>query len=150
MINILDLTTASQGIGTGDMSKAIYDANNNLVVDLAENSRKVNGLTVETAVPTGAVFTDTIYDDARLQLEGMFDKTRPISFVFMSYSSGDISKIEVYKDELKTVHLFTKEIGYTNGNITSVLIKNEQTADTLLKNIEYDTSGNIRKISIVM
>jgi len=45
---------------TGDMQKSIYDANNSGVVD---NAELVNGLSVETAVPENAVFTDTIYDD---------------------------------------------------------------------------------------
>ncbi len=44
--------------GSGDMLKSTYDANNSGVVD---NAEKVNSLTVETAVPSGAVFTDTIY-----------------------------------------------------------------------------------------
>lgn len=42
----------------GDMQKSVYDTNNSGVVD---NAEKVNGLTVQTAVPIGAVFTDTIY-----------------------------------------------------------------------------------------
>ncbi len=46
------------GGGTGDMTKAIYDTDDNGVVDDAE---KVNGLTVETAVPIGAVFTDSTF-----------------------------------------------------------------------------------------
>ena len=48
----------TSGVGTGDMSKATYDSNNNGVVD---NSEKVNNLTIETAVPVGAIFTDTLY-----------------------------------------------------------------------------------------
>jgi hypothetical protein len=49
----------ADGLGTGDMLKATYDTTNNGVVD---NAEKVNGLTVETAVPSGAVFTDTVYN----------------------------------------------------------------------------------------
>jgi len=45
------------GSGSGDMLTSVYDTNNNGVVD---NSEKVNGLTVEKAVPANAVFTDTI------------------------------------------------------------------------------------------
>ena len=52
--------------GTADMEKAVYDQNDSGVVDDAE---KVNGLTVETAVPSGAVFTDTVYDDTAIQAE---------------------------------------------------------------------------------
>jgi len=48
--SILNLTTL--------MSIAVYDTNENGRVDDAD---KVNNLTVETAVPTNAVFTDTTY-----------------------------------------------------------------------------------------
>jgi len=46
------------GVGVGDMLKATYDTTNNGIVD---NAEKVNGKTVETNVPSGAVFTDTVY-----------------------------------------------------------------------------------------
>ena len=54
------------GTGDGDMTKSVYDKNNNGIVD---NSEKVNNLTVETAVPINALFTDTIYDDTVIQAE---------------------------------------------------------------------------------
>lgn len=44
--------------GVGNMLKSVYDINDNGVVD---NAEKVNGLTVLTAVPANAKFTDTIY-----------------------------------------------------------------------------------------
>ena len=50
--------------GTGDMSKLVYDTNNNGIVD---NSELVNGLTVETAVPPNALFSDTTYTDAEIK-----------------------------------------------------------------------------------
>ncbi len=43
------------GGGTGDMTQSVYDSNTNSIVD---NAEKVNNLSVETAVPSGAVFTD--------------------------------------------------------------------------------------------
>jgi hypothetical protein len=46
------------GSGSGDMLKSTYDTNDNGIVD---NAEKVNNLTVQTAVPAGAVFTDTTY-----------------------------------------------------------------------------------------
>jgi len=48
---------------TGDMQKSIYDTNNSGIVD---NAELVNGLSVETAVPLDAVFTDTVYDDTNV------------------------------------------------------------------------------------
>lgn len=54
----------SGGSSSGDMTKAVYDTNDNGIVD---NSALVNGLSVETAVPSGAIFTDTTYTDAEIK-----------------------------------------------------------------------------------
>ena len=59
-----DGTTTAQirdgedGSGTGDMLKSTYDTNDNGIVD---NAEKVNNHTVESDVPSNAVFTDTTY-----------------------------------------------------------------------------------------
>ena len=45
----------------GDMLKSIYDSDGDGKVDRAVNADTVNQLTVEKAVPAGAVFTDTVY-----------------------------------------------------------------------------------------
>ncbi len=52
------LVAISRSPVLGDMLKATYDTTNNGIVD---NAELVNGLAVLTAVPNGAVFTDTIY-----------------------------------------------------------------------------------------
>lgn len=46
-------------LGNGDMEKSVYD--NSGTDGIVDDSEKVNGLTVETAVPALAVFTDTTY-----------------------------------------------------------------------------------------
>jgi hypothetical protein len=51
----------ADGEGSGDMLKSVYDTNNDGKVNAAHNSDTVNNLTVLTAVPSGAVFTDTVY-----------------------------------------------------------------------------------------
>lgn len=56
------------GAGGGDMLKSVYDTNNNGVVD---NAALVNGLSVETAVPSGALFTDTTYSVFSTGNEGL-------------------------------------------------------------------------------
>ena len=47
----------------GDMTKAIYDKDDDGIVD---NAKMVNGHTVECDVPGDAKFTDTIYNDEKL------------------------------------------------------------------------------------
>ncbi|MEP4534141.1 MAG: hypothetical protein ABJ004_13710 [Cyclobacteriaceae bacterium] len=50
-----DPSWAPLGTGGGDMLKLVYDSDDDGIIDGAAT---VNGLTVETAVPVGAVFTD--------------------------------------------------------------------------------------------
>lgn len=57
--------------GTGDMLKNVYDTNNNGIVD---NAEKVNGLTVQTAVPANAKFTDTTYGVVSTSANGLAPK----------------------------------------------------------------------------
>lgn len=52
---------------TADQTKADIDA-------LGIDSATVNGLTVETAVPSGAVFTDTTYNQATISVPGLVEK----------------------------------------------------------------------------
>lgn len=70
------VTNGKDGEGSGDMAKAVYDTNNNGIVD---NAEKVNGHTVDIDVPANAVFTDTIYDVATTTTNGLMsteDKTK--------------------------------------------------------------------------
>ncbi|WP_294468628.1 hypothetical protein [uncultured Anaerofustis sp.] len=63
--------------GSGDMLKSVYDTNNDGVVDLAsqaDNADTVNNLTVETAVPENAVFTDTTYETVTAEANGLMSK----------------------------------------------------------------------------
>ncbi len=64
-VNGFRICKVNMSIGTkntpiGNMSSDQYDTNNSGVVD---NAEKVNGHTVEEDVPSGALFTDTLYDD---------------------------------------------------------------------------------------
>ena len=62
---------AMASAGTGDMLKNVYDTNNNGIVD---NAEKVNGLTVLTAVPANAKFTDTTYGVVSTAANGLAPK----------------------------------------------------------------------------
>lgn len=67
--------------GSGDMLKSVYDTNGDGVVDIAENANnadKVNNLTVETAVPAGAVFTDTTYEVVTTEKDGLMSSVDKI------------------------------------------------------------------------
>ena len=58
--------------GNGDMLKSVYDTNGD---GIADNAAKVNGLTVQTAVPANAKFTDTTYSLATASANGLMPAT---------------------------------------------------------------------------
>ena len=63
MVDVLGTHTVTindgaDGQGSGDMLTTVYDINGNGIVD---NAEKVNNHTVESDVPSNAIFTDTVY-----------------------------------------------------------------------------------------
>lgn len=71
VVNKKYVDDAMASAGTGDMLKNVYDTNNNGIVD---NAEKVNGLTVLTAVPANAKFTDTTYGVVSTAANGLAPK----------------------------------------------------------------------------
>ena len=73
-------------LGGGDMLRSVYDTDLSGKVDSAEDADTVNGLTVQTAVPLGAVFTDTDYDYFVLKVNGTLQQ--------IIYSLGSIDFVQ--------------------------------------------------------
>ena len=71
VVNKKYVDDAMASAGMGDMLKNVYDINNNGIVD---NAEKVNGLTVLTAVPANAKFTDTTYGVVSTTANGLAPK----------------------------------------------------------------------------
>lgn len=71
VVNKKYVDDAMASAGMGDMLKNVYDTNNNGIVD---NAEKVNGLTVLTAVPANAKFTDTTYSVVSTTANGLAPK----------------------------------------------------------------------------
>lgn len=67
---------------SGDMRRSVYDPDGDDIVDIAkqaDNADTVNNLTVETAVPENAIFTDTTYNEASISEAGLmssYDKMK--------------------------------------------------------------------------
>lgn len=77
----------ANGVGSGDMLASAYDTGNGTNISSVDNARKVNNLTVETAVPLGAVFTDTVYSDTAIQAEVDLNTAK------RTYPVGDETKV---------------------------------------------------------
>lgn len=63
-----------------------------------------------------------------------------------TYLNGNLTKIETYDDNIKTNKLFTKTLTYTSGVLTSLSIFDETTAQTITKNINYNSSNQVISI----
>ena len=99
-----DLTTAS----SDNMLKAGYDSNDSGVVD---NAELVNGLTVETAVPLGATFTDTVYDSTDVDTH-ILDGTKHFTKESITITESQITDLGDYEIADTTI-LKDADIGVT-------------------------------------
>jgi len=80
--HVATINDGADGSGSGDMLRSTYDIDGNGIVD---NAEKVNGHTVATDVPSGAVFTDTTYTaGANIQISA----NNEISATDTTYSAG--------------------------------------------------------------
>lgn len=80
------------GAGVGDMLKSTYDTDGDGIVD---NATKVNNLTVLTAVPAGAKFTDTTYDAATSSAAGLMSAQDFIKLSAFGESSSYALKSDI-------------------------------------------------------
>ena len=118
-IDELDVTVDGLS-GAGDMLQSVYDIDADNTVDLAEDALTVGGLTVETAVPVGAVFTDeelpaTATTGDVLQWDGAtWGPAAPAGGGDMLQSTYDIDADNIV-DDAETVNGLTVETAVPAG-----------------------------------
>ena len=104
----------------GDMFKSIYDANNNGIVDLAENAQKINGFTVEKAVPSDAKFTDTTYEKSSSVIDGLMSKEDKVKLDGISENANSISIADNLISSSADEALSAKQGKLLNDRLTDV------------------------------
>lgn len=91
---------------------------------------------------------DLVNNDVLL-LELMFNNAYLTGYIdFTKDIDDNITAVNVWENSSKIIKLFTKDITYTGENITEVLITDEVTNKTMLKEINYDIDGNVTDITI--
>ena len=120
----------------------IIEDNYQYQIDIKEETDLVIEVSVE-GVSGSSIDTD------RIELESLFNFTYLTAYSEFIYNLGDLSKIEIYEDNTKVVHLFTKDIAYISGNISTIKIINEINSKRLIKTFAYDIDGNIESITKV-
>ncbi len=78
----------------------------------------------------------------KIELERLFKEAENNYFKELVYDiDGNISQINIYQDDTKSIKFFTKNISYNvDGNISLVEILDESTNNRLIKTLNY--SGN--------
>jgi hypothetical protein len=67
----------------------------------------------------------------------------------ITYTSGNVSSIDIWENSGKTTKLFTKALTYdgTTGNLTQIVVTDEVNSSTLTKAFTYDVDGNLQTIT---
>ena len=67
----------------------------------------------------------------------------------ITYTSGNVSSIDIWENSGKTTKLFTKALTYdgTTGNLTQIVVTDEVNSSTLTKAFTYDVDGNLETIT---
>tara|TARA_R110002126_G_scaffold45716_4_gene129292 strand:- start:1373 stop:1816 length:444 start_codon:yes stop_codon:yes gene_type:complete len=116
------------------------------IVDLARLVLEaVAGILGEEFTTSGP--TDTSLRDA-IALEDQWRTANQSRFIDPTYTGDNLTQLDYYDDNLMTTLLFTKVLGYTGDNLTSVVVTDVATAAVLTTTIAYagDEIDSITKI----
>ena len=144
--------TSISDLGAGDMLTSLYDSNGDGTVNSADNATTVNNLTVETAVPLGAVFTDTVYDNSDVDAH-LNNSSITSGFVLawdqtLNLGAGDYSWIPNTNQTLGVIPT-TPSDGYVlswdsslNGNLGGYAWVAQSTGGTSYTDTDVDSNLN--------
>lgn len=137
------VTNGISAVANGDMQKSVYDTNNSGVVD---NAEKVNGLTVQTAVPIDAVFTDTVYTHPDTHPASMITESITRRFVSDTEKTAWNSKQDllVAGTNIKTIN-GVDPLG--SGNLEITVGSGGYAANVYLTSLVSSTNSSYNQIS---
>lgn len=70
-------------------------------------------------------------------LEIAWNEDYPSNFSELTYSGAVLDKVEIWTDASKTTKLFTKQLTYSSGDLTQVVITDHISTKTMTKTIIY-------------
>jgi hypothetical protein len=86
-----------------------------------------------------------------LGMENLFVATLASAFAEYLYNeAGDVSGIDVWEDDTRTLKLFTRTILYSGGEVESVETVYEVTGERLVKTFAFDVNGDIESVTTVV
>ncbi|MCR9249266.1 MAG: hypothetical protein NXI20_02540, partial [bacterium] len=151
------LDAAIDGLSTGDMTQATYDTDANGIVDFAEDANTINGgLTVDTAVPVGADFTDDqTATDVPVTATGNLTSTDVQSALVelqtdIDGATGDMAQATYDVDANGTVDL-AEDANTVNGGLTvdtAVPVGADFTDDQTATDVPVTATGNLTSTDV--
>ena len=146
--NIQSLGTA---VGT-KMTTSVYDSNGSGVVD---NAEKVNGKTVAENVPSGAKFTDTVYDDTevRVLIAGVNGKVGDITQLDTEARSDLVAAVNELVSDFAGVDEEVEKLEAFSGSQTLLDSEGNEILDSSNNRIldtEYGAAGVVTTLSNIV
>ncbi len=146
--NIQSLGTA---VGT-KMTTSVYDSNGSGVVD---NAEKVNGKTVAENVPSGAKFTDTVYDDTEVRglIAGVNGKVGDITQLDTEARSDLVAAVNELVSDFAGVNEEVEKLDAFSGSQTLLDSEGNEILDSSNNRIldtEYGAAGVVTTLSNIV
>ena len=109
-----------------------------------------NGKWINVPLPTSdPVPVDIENFQRRTEIEAMFKTDNSDAYKALTYTSGDITAVDIYTNSGMGVKLFSKTIGYNvDNNIDTINITDEVSGDNILKALVY-SNGNLANITSI-
>jgi hypothetical protein len=115
---------------------------------IRDKTANSNRMTIDGTGNT--VFSGTISDsdgNVRDNIDLEFINAYNTYYTEYTYTSGDLTQVDIWETAGKTTKLFTKVLAYTSGNLTSVALTDEVNSNTLTKALTYDVDGNLETLT---
>ncbi len=146
--NIQSLGTA---VGT-KMTTSVYDSNGSGVVD---NAEKVNGKTVAENVPSGAKFTDTVYDDTEVRglIAGVNGKVGDITQLDTEARSDLVAAVNELVSDFAGVDEEAEKLDAFSGSQTLLNSEGNEILDSSNNRIldtEYGAAGVVTTLNNIV
>ena len=117
----------------------------------ADYATAAQGTKADNALPkAGGTITGDLEVAGFLTLDGesvreaFNEKLLSSYYSELTYTSGNLTKIEYWDSSSKNTKYYTKDLTYNGaGNLTQTVLTNNNTSDTQTKVLTYDGSGNL-------
>lgn len=86
----------------------------------------------------------------RSRIESLFNPSYDTAYHEITYSGGNVTNVDIWDTDSKSVKFFSKEILYSGGNVKTINITDDISSLTLSKELTYDVDGNIISINKVV